>query len=65
MTDVEPRDRARWLGAAVGLQLAEQPPLPWLGALAKPMLELSRPRSWEALDSTMHGLLEWADAAYR
>lgn len=61
----EPRERARWLGAAVGLQLAEQPPLPWLGALAKPMIELSRPRSWETLDGTMARLLECVAAAYR
>jgi hypothetical protein len=51
-------ERKRHLAAGLGLAAAERHPLAWLGALARPLLVFSRPRSWDQMDRAMELLLE-------
>ncbi len=58
VTEVSAAQRPAHLAKGVALTVADQHPLAWLGALGRPMVLLSRPRSWAALDESMTLLLE-------
>ena len=59
--EVRRTDRLGVLLANRGLRLPERDARPWLGLVARPMVELSRPRDWTAADRAMTTLLDRLD----